>query len=298
MKQVHKEAPTLVNREQRPNLLGNLDRQPVLAYVNRPVPFPAARPPAPGTVIENSIGTKLVLIPASEFEMGSPESDTDAESDERPRHRVRLSRYYYLGKNEVTQREWKAVMGTEPWKGRAYVREGADYPAVYISHGDAEEFCRCLSALPAERAAGRVYRLPTEAEWEHGCRGGNKEPTKYHFGGSEDDLGKYAWYDKNADDIGEEYAHPVGQKLGNGYGLYDMHGNVREWCSDRYDSYYYSTSAASGPDPTGPSGGSIRVERGGTWNGGARGSRTAARYGSDPMVRNCSIGFRLALSFV
>jgi formylglycine-generating enzyme required for sulfatase activity len=197
-KQVQKEAPTLVHREQRPNLLGNLDRQPVMAYVNLPVPFPPARPPAPGTVIENRIGTKLVLIPAGEFQMGSADSDTEADADERPQHRVRLIKSYYLCKYELTQREWKAVMGTEPWKGQVYVWEGADYSAVHITHGDAEEFCRRLSALSAERATGRVYRLPTEAEWEHGCRGGNKEPTKYHFGDSQADLVKYAWYDKNA----------------------------------------------------------------------------------------------------
>jgi formylglycine-generating enzyme required for sulfatase activity len=301
MKQVRKESPNLVEREQSPNLLGNLVRQPVLAYVNRPVPFPPPRPPAPlapGTVIENSIGTKLVLIPAGEFQMGSADSDTEASAEERPQHRVRLSNAYYLGKYELTQREWKAVMETEPWKGQDYVSEGDDYPAVYISHGDAEEYCRRLSALPAERAAGRLYRLPTEAEWEYGCRGGNQAPTKYHFGDSEADLVKYAWYDKNASVVGEQYARPVGQKLVNGYGLHDMHGNVWEWCSDVYASDYYGTSAASGPDPTGPSGGSRRVNRGGSWYSGAAYCRTALRRRSDPSSRWYHGGFRLALSFV
>lgn len=209
-----------------------------------------------------------------------------------------MSKSYYLGKYEVTQREWKAVMGTEPWKGHEYVREGDDYPAVYINHGDAEEFCRRLSALPAERAAGRVYRLPTEAECEYGCRGGNKEPTKCHFGDSEADLGKYAWYEKNALDIGEKYAHPVGQKLGNGYGLHDMHGNVWEWCSDRYDKDFYGMSAASGPDPTGPSGGSLRVCRGGSWDSVAAHCRSACRHRFDPAYRTFGRGFRLAVSFV
>ncbi|MFM7072383.1 MAG: SUMF1/EgtB/PvdO family nonheme iron enzyme [Planctomycetota bacterium] len=298
MKQVRKEAPKLVKRDQLPNLLGNLDRQPVLAYVNRPVPFPPPRPLVSGMVIENSIRTKLVLIPAGEFQMGSTESDTAADADERPQHRVRLSKSYYLGKYEVTQREWKAVMGTEPWKDEVFVREGDDYPAVYISHGDAEEFCRRLSAFAAERAAGRVYRLPTEAEWEYGCRGGNKKPTKYHFGDSEADLGKYAWYHENTDDLG---AHQVGQKLGNGFGLHDMHGNVWEWCSDRYASDYYGTSAASGSDPTGPlrdpSGVSYRVHRGGSWGIDAASCRTAHRLRGDPTYRWYSIGFRLALSF-
>ena len=283
---------------QTPHELKNLIEQPVLARIKSISPFPPARPPAPGTVIENSIGTKLVLIPAGEFEMGSRDSATALSNDELPRHRVRLSRSYYLGKYEVTQREWKAVMGTEPWKGEEHVREGADYPAVSISHGDAEEFCRRLSALPAERAAGRVYRLPTEAEWEHGCRGGNKEPTRYHFGDSEADLGKYAWYRLNSAFVGEEYAHHVGQKLGNGYGLYDMHGNVWEWCSDWYDVDYYGTSAASGPDPTGPSGGSLRVVRGGSWYELELCCRVAHRDRCFPTSRGSQGGFRLALSFV
>jgi formylglycine-generating enzyme required for sulfatase activity len=213
-----------------------------------------------------------------------------------------LSNSYYLGKYELTQREWKAVMGTEPWKGQEFVREGDDYPAVCISHGDAEEYCRRLSALPAERAAGRLYRLPTEAEWEYGCRGGNQAPTKYHFGDSEADLGKYAWYTKNAWDIGEKYAHPVGQKLGNGYGLHDMHGNVWEWCSDVYASDYYGTSAASGSDPMGPSGdpsmGSLRVLRCGSWSSDAALCRSTLRYSSGPTSRWDGNGFRLALSFV
>jgi formylglycine-generating enzyme required for sulfatase activity len=249
-------------------------------------------------VVENSIGTKLVLIPAGEFQMGSPESDTQALPDERPQHRVRLSKAYYLGKCEVTQREWKAVMGTEPWKGKEFVREGDDYPAVYISHKDAEAYCRRLSALPAEKAAGRAYRLPTEAEWEHGCRGGNKQPTKFHFGDAEADLGKHAWYDKNADHVGEDYAHPVGQKLANGYGLHDMHGNVWEWCSDWYVSAYYGTAAASGPDPLGPAEGANRVCRGASWESHAAVCRSAVRNGDGPTFRRYSRGFRLAMNFV
>ena len=259
---------------------------------------PSVLAPVPGSVLENSIGTKLVLIPAGEFLMGSPESDTSADSDERPQHRVRLSRPYYLGKYEVTQREWKAVMGTEPWKGKEYVREGDDYPAAYISHEDAEAFCRRLSALPAEKAAGRVYRLPTEAEWEHGCRGGNRQATKYHFGDSDADLDKYAWYDKNALDIGEKYAHRVGQKLANGYGLHDTHGNVAEWCSDWYASDYYASAAASGSDPAGPPEGSARVLRGGCFAFPAVLCRPALRYWLAPSIRDNILGFRLALSFV
>ncbi|MFO0817592.1 MAG: SUMF1/EgtB/PvdO family nonheme iron enzyme [Pirellulales bacterium] len=257
------------------------------------------RPPTPlepASVIENSIGAKLVLIPAGEFQMGSPASDTDAYEDERPQHRVRLSKPYYLGKYEVTQREWKVVMGTEPWKGIDYVREGDEYPAMYISYEEAEEFCRRLSARPAEKAAGRVYRLPTEAEWEYGCRGGNKQSTRYHFGDGEDELGEYAWYDKSAWDIGEKYAHIVGQKRANGYGLHDMHGNVYEWCSDWYSESYYATTAATTSDPTCPSEGSYRCVRGGSFGGTARFVRCATRYRRVPSSRFNYLGFRVAAS--
>jgi formylglycine-generating enzyme required for sulfatase activity len=275
---------------------GSFDAEAFVPYLREQLDRRQLGSLEPGTLLTNSVGTKLVLIPAGEFQMGSPASDTEADNDERPQHRVRLSKPYYLGKYEVTQREWKAVMGTEPWKGKEYVREGDDYPAVYISHEEAEEFCRRLSALPAERAAGRVYRLPTEAEWERACRGGNQAPTKYHFGNSEADLGKYAWYDKNAWDIGETYAHPVGKKLANGYGLHDMHGNVWEWCSDRYDEDYYGTPSASGSDPAGPPTGSVRCIRGGGYYGTARGARCADRGRYDPSSRISYLGFRVAAS--
>ncbi|MFM8477617.1 MAG: formylglycine-generating enzyme family protein, partial [Planctomycetaceae bacterium] len=200
-------------------------------------------------------------------------------------HQVTLSKPFYMGRTEVTQGQWKKVMGTEPWKGKSLVEEGDDYPAVYISWDDAVAFCKKLSDKE-----GRTYRLPTEAEWEYACRGGTK--TAFSFGDDEAELGKYAWFDGNAWDINEKYAHRTAQKLPNAFGLHDMHGNVWEWCSDWYDDY------ASTPltDPRGPSSGVFRVLRGGSWYGEPDLVRCARRSGFTFGFRSgsCS-GFRLVL---
>ena len=156
--------------------------------------------------------------------MGSPEGEEGHDDDEY-QHRVRLTQPFYMQTTEVTQGQWKSVMGTEPWKVQDYVKEGDDYAATYVSHEDAVAFCRKLSARE-----GGTYRLPTEAEWEYACRGGTQ--TMYSFGASAGQLGEYAWFEDNADKVGEAYAHRVGQKRSNGFGLYDMHGNVREWFSE------------------------------------------------------------------
>jgi formylglycine-generating enzyme required for sulfatase activity len=175
-------------------------------------------------------------------------------------------------------------MGTEPWKGETFVKEGDDYPAVYVSWDDAVEFCKKLSAME-----GKVYRLPTEAEWEYACRGGTK--TAFSFGDDKAELGKYAWFDGNADAIGEDYAHRVAQKLPNPFGLHDMHGNVWEWCSDWKDAYP-STPLT---DPRGPSSGSSRVLRGGSWYDVPRFVRCAGRGSNAPGYRSYDVGFRLVL---
>jgi len=233
--------------------------------------------------IENSIGIEFVPIPAGTFTMGSPAAEKDRDDDE-TQHQVTLTKSFYMGRTEVTQGQWKKVMGTEPWKGQDYVQEGDDYPAVYISWDDAVEFCKKLSAME-----NRVYRLPTEAEWEYACRGGTK--TAFSFGDDEADLSKYAWFDGNAYYVDEKYAHQVGQKLPNAFGLYDMHGNVCEWCSDWYSEY------PSGPltDPQGPNTGSSRVLRGGSWYVGPGFVRCADRCFNSPGRRNSYYGFRLLL---
>ena len=159
-------------------------------------------------------------------------------------------------------------MGTEPWKGERDVKEGPSYPAVHVSWDDAVAYCIKLSAWEAKR-----YRLPTEAEWEYACREGTK--TIWNFGDDEKVLGDYAWYDENGDDIREKYAHQVELKKPNALGLYDMHGNVREWCHDYYGEDYYKQSLEH--DPTGPASGYQRVWRGGSWDGDFHRARCARR---------------------
>lgn len=250
------------------------------------VPSPAlpARP-AVGGVLEKGIGLKLVLIPAGEFEMGSNERDF-----EKPVHRVRLTKPFYLGQTEVTRGQWESVMGTTPWKGESSVQEGAEYPATYVSWNDAVEFCRKLSVKE-----GKTYRLPTEAEWEYACRAGTT--TKYSFGDDESRLSEYAWYDKNAYDVDEKakYEHRVATKQANPWGLYDLHGNVWEWCEDRYGEKYYGDTSA-GSDPSGPVTGSDRVVRGGGWYDSPALCRSTIRFGVSPDRRSGgSLGFRVAL---
>jgi formylglycine-generating enzyme required for sulfatase activity len=225
----------------------------------------------------NSIGVELRLLPAGTFTMG----DAAGESDEKPPHRVTLTRPFYMGVHEVTNAQWKQVMGSVPseWKDD-------DVPVERVSWEDAVEFCRKLSALPEERKAGRVYRLPTEAEWEYACRAG--ATTKYLFGDDESLLGDYGWFRENSG----SKTHAVGQKKPNAWGLYDIHGNVCEWCSDWYGDY--PDSAVT--NPQGRSSGSFRVNRGGGWVNPAGDSRSALRGRNLPSSSYANLGFRLALS--
>jgi formylglycine-generating enzyme required for sulfatase activity len=233
----------------------------------------------------NSIGQRLVTIPAGSFLMGS-----DIRDNERPVREVTISRPFQLSATEVTQGQWKAVMGTTPWKGKNRVIEGDDYPATYVSWDDAMEFCHRLSSRPDEKKSGRVYRLPTEAEWEYACRGGIA--AEYSFGADDRMLGSFGWYEENS----KGNPQPVGKKLPNAFGLLDMHGNVWEWCSDWYESDYYGKAPAT--DPLGPPSGSDRVLRGGGWRNEAANCRSASRNWGAPSLRgsNNGLGFRVALS--
>jgi formylglycine-generating enzyme required for sulfatase activity len=239
----------------------------------------------------NSIGMKLLLIPAGEFMMGSPAGEVGRDDDEGPQHRVRITRPFYLGATEVTQGQWRAVMGTAPWRGwlvaHQNMREGTDYPATYVSWDDAMAFCRALG-----KRDGRAYRMPTEAEWEYACRAGST--SSYSFGDEDSRLRGHAWYAVNAADGAEKYAHRVGQKCANSLGLYDLHGNVWEWCSDWYARGYYAQSAAD--DPQGHPRGSIRSIRGGSWLDAPQDCRSAARNGAAARVRGNHLGFRVACS--
>jgi formylglycine-generating enzyme required for sulfatase activity len=236
--------------------------------------------------IVNGIGMKLTLIPAGEFHMGSPNSEPDREDDE-TRHLVKITKPFYFGVYEVTQQQYEKVMGARPWQVDRDHKEGADYPAVGVSWDDAVEFCRRLS-----KQEGVEYRLPTEAEWEYACRAGMT--TAYSFGDGEAKLGQYAWYAKNTIKNDEPYAHPVGQKLPNPWGLYDLHGNVWEWCHD-WLAPYGSEKVVS--DPMGPAEGDDRVLRGGSFTMMAWVVRSANRKSNLPDTRSSLSGFRVARTY-
>ena len=264
---------------------------PFITLVTRSEPMkpaPATVPPrsAPGPrgqVIENSIGMKLVSIPAGEFMMGSPDSDSNASSNEKPQHRVRITKAFYLGVYEVTQGQYRQVMGSNP---SSYKESGEPAPVEHMSWEEVQGFCRKLSALAEERAAGRQYRLPTEAEWEYACRAGST--SKYSFGDSEAEaeLGKHAWYFQNS-----TTTHPVGEKQPNAWGLYDMHGNVFEWCQDWFGPYEAGTTS----DPKGPGSASARVQRGGCWCDLGRACRSAYRMAGRSDEESGFCGFRVAV---
>ena len=255
---------------------------------------PAKPAEKPGTVISNSVGMELAHILAGEFLIGSPDTDVTVRDLQKPPHRVRITKPFHLGVHEVTRGEWEDVMGTTPWKNWVTAKEGDRYPAIHVCWDDATEFCRTLTEK--ERRAGRLkpgesYRLPTEAEWEYACRAGSR--TVYHFGiGAGGSLGEYDWYKDNAVYIDEKYAHEVGLKRANAWGLFDMHGNVSEWCSDWYGKYEESAVT----DPQGPSEGSSRVYRGGNWNRYASYCQSASRNGLFPSYSSDELGFRVVRS--
>ena len=238
-----------------------------------------------GSLKVNSVGMVLVPIPAGEFVMGSPEEETGRFSNE-IQHGVRISRAFYMSATEVTQRQWKTLMGTEPWQGDLlFVKEGSDYPAMFVSWSDAVEFCEKLS-----QREGLEYRLPTEAEWEYACRAGTS--TAYSFGDDAADLGDYAWIGENTYSAGEAYAHRAGEKRPNAWGIYDMHGNVQEWCHDWHGDYPLQLVT----DPTGSAASGVRVIRGGRWVSKAMTCRSADRIGVTPDTRDVFVGFRVVLS--
>ena len=253
----------------------------------------------------NSIGMELIEIPAGKFTMGSPEDEKDRQDIE-SQVSVTLTKPFSLGKTEVTQGQWKELMSTEPWDGKDFVKADKDCPATSVSYFDAVEFCDTLTEV--ERKAGKLkadeeYRLPTEAEWEYACRAGTT--TAFSFG-DESKLNAHAWWggvDLEAIKKGEikagggnaareQYAHKVGLKKPNPWGLHDMHGNVAEWCSD-----WYAGKLAGGIDPVGPNRGSDRVFRCGSWANSPGSCRSARRSILDPLKRNSGgLGFRVARS--
>ena len=249
--------PNNAQRNQKPAANQSQKPKPKVAYKNK-------------TFTVNGVSFNMVYVAGGTFQMGS----NDGDDDEKPVHSVTLSDYY-IGQTEVTQELWQAVMGSNPAK----YEKGPTLPVYYVSWNDCQEFISKLNRLTGGR-----FRLPTEAEWEYAARGGNKS-RGYKYSGS-DYLGSVAWYKDNS---GRE-VHPVGSKSANELGLYDMSGNVFEWCSDWYGSYPSSPQT----NPTGASSGSGRVLRGGGYCFKESNCRSAFRVSIVPASRFYSWGFRLA----
>ena len=249
--------------------------------------------------------TMMALIPAGTFRMGNITNNSYGDSDEKPVHEVTITQPFWMSRTEVTQAQYEAVMGTNPSKFK-----GADLPVERVSWYEAVEFCNALSQQEGLDTCysgsgsntvcdftANGYRLPTEAEWEYACRGG--EETDFYTGNMTNSscnpldpaLDRAGWYCGNADDS----TRTVGQKEPNGFGLYDMHGNVNEWCWDWFDSDFYAASPAE--DPRGPGSGTRRVLRGGSWVFFARFCRSAGRYTKDPDNRNFNFGFRFVRTY-
>ena len=232
----------------------------------------------------NGVKLELVLIPAGKFMMGRPNGE-DGGSDEQPQHKVRITRPFYIGKYELTQEQWERVMGNNPSNFK-----GAKNPVETVSWDDCQQFIGKLNRMglrPGGASATEgTFSLPTESEWEYACRAGST--TKYCFGDGESDLGDYAWYSSNS----SGKTRPVGEKKPNAFGLYDMHGNVWEWCVDWYGEY----KAGAQDDPTGAATGQFRVVRGGSWFYSPGTLRSAIRSSYTPGYRRYVIGVRVVLS--
>ena len=228
----------------------------------------------------NGVDYSFVTISPGSFMMGS----LYGYSNELPVHEVNIGYSFQMGKFEVTQAQWFAVMGADPWSDKSYIPREDNNPAVFISYNDCQDFVSVLNSLDPNH----TYRLPSEAEWEYCARAGSD--TEYCYGDDTEQLGDYAWYYDNAWAVGEKYAHEVGTKLPNAWGLYDMHGNVWEWCQDWYhDNYNGAPDDGSAWDDSG----SLRVVRGGSWSGAARYCRSADRSGGYPGYSDDYFGIRL-----
>ena len=226
--------------------------------------------------VKDGISIDMVKVEAGTFMMGATSEMKDPYDDEKPVHQVTLTNDYYMGKYEVTQALWQAVMGKNP----SYFK-GDNLPVNYVRWKDCQRFISKLNSM-----TGRKFRLPTEAEWEYAARGGKKS-RGYQYSGSSN-ISDVAWYDGNSGDK----THPVGTKQANELGIYDMTGNVLEWCQDWYGSYYSSSQT----NPTGATSGSARVSRGGGWNCNASYCRLSVRFYYTPDFRLDILGLRLALS--
>ena len=225
--------------------------------------------------LPNQVTLEMVSLPAGKFLMGSSESD-----DEKPQHQVKVNSFA-IGQYPITQEQYQKVMGTNP----SYFKNNPQNPVEKVSWDDAQAFCKKLSQL-----TGKTYRLPTETEWEYACRAGTT--TRYYFGDDANQLGDYAWYDGNS----QGTTHPVGQKKPNGWGLYDMSGNVWEWCEDNWHYNYENAPRDGSAWLTNDN--DDRILRGGSWGNYPDDCRSAIRnYGIRRDGRNLGNGFRVVCVF-
>jgi formylglycine-generating enzyme required for sulfatase activity len=245
-----------------------------------------------GKDFTNSVGMKLVRIKAGTFLIGAPAGERQSNDFEKPQYEVEISRDFYVGVYEVTQKQYQAVMGNNPsffsqtggGRGQVQGQNTDDFPVEQVSWHDAQKFTEKLSALPRERSNGRKYRLPTEAEWEYCCRAGTK--TRFNVG---DEL---APRDANFNNNNLRRTCKVGSYKPNAFGLYDVHGNVWEWCSDWYEDKVYQQKVRK--DPQGPKNPTrSKVQRGGAWNHTADVCRAAFRNNPSPETRSSTEGFRV-----
>jgi len=245
-------------------------------------------------LLSNSVGMKLVLIPAGTVAMGSPEAEAGRRINEGPQHEVALTRDFYFAVTLVTQKQFLDVMGHNPAKFSPGQGGDLENPVEYVTWLEATAFCQRLSAMPQEKQAGRKYRLPTEAEWEYACRAGTT--TAFSFGA---ELGHGQANFDSRFPVGSRAGMPlqkpsrVASYPANHFGLYDIHGNVWEWCQDWFDSAYYARSPRR--DPPGPEQGEFRVLRGGSWRNHAATCRSAYRNGMPPTSRDKYTGFRVVM---
>ena len=219
----------------------------------------------------------LSRVDAGTFTIGPVAGDKNVTADEKPAHKVDLTQRFYIGQTEVTQELYKAVMGTNPSKF-----SGANLPVEQVSYNDAMEFCKRLS-----EQTGRTFTLPTEAQWEYAARGGQKAPETPQLYSGSDNISEVTWFEENS--AGK--THPVASKAPNAIGLYDMTGNVFEWCLDWYGSY----KGGDVTNPAGPEKGKNRVIRGGSWRGDAKNCRVSYRYNYGPDHNRFNLGFRVVM---
>jgi formylglycine-generating enzyme required for sulfatase activity len=241
--------------------------------------------------VTNSVGMAFTLIPPGRFLMGSTDAEPGHREHEGPPHSVAITHPFYMGVYPVTQGQFERVKRRNPAAFHRGAGGGPDHPVEMVTWQDAVKFCEQLTKLPDEQIHGRVYRLPTEAEWEYCCRAGTTTAFGY---GSKIDAKDCLHAAPHAGKSGPTRTEPVGRHRANKFGLYDMHGNVQEWVNDWYDEYYYFDSPTE--DPRGPEHGTLRVVRGGCWTSFANDCRSAARRGHDPNSPTNTIGFRVVLT--